>query len=341
MKIAVISSTVFPSPPSGYAGLEAITWHQAEGLGRLGHEVSLIAPDGSRCEYAKVIPTGPPGQVHEQQAYDKFWKELPSFDCVIDSSWQKWSYVLKMEGKLKAPVLGVCHAPVNTMFNSPPPVDRPCLVAISVDQARSCLSHLRRRAMVAYNGVDVNHYKSNGARRTDRYLFLARFSSIKGPTVAIRACQKAGVGLDLVGDTSITQEPWLLEECQKLADGKQIRIVGPASRGECVNWFSKAKALLHPNQQFQEPFGLAPVEAQLCGCPVIAWDNGAMRETVEEGKTGFLVESEEQMVDLIRADAVSRLDRDYCRQWASRFSIEAMVKRYEELAVLAVNTGGW
>ena len=49
---------------------------------------------------------------------------------------------------------------------------------------------------------------------------------------------------------------------------------------------------------YREPFGLAPVEAQLCGMPVIAWDNGAMRETIKHGETGFLVKTQQEMEDL-------------------------------------------
>jgi glycosyltransferase involved in cell wall biosynthesis len=90
-----------------------------------------------------------------------------------------------------------------------------------------------------------------------------------------------------------------------------------------------------------EPFGLSPVESMLCSTPVISWDSGAMRETIEHGKTGFLVKSEKELVDLLKTDAVARIDRGYCREWAKRFSVENMVDRVEELCYEAVETGGW
>ncbi len=342
MKIVVISSTVFPCPPKGYAGLEMVAYHCAKGLAEKGHEVSLIAPDGSECPGVTIIPTGPAGKVDEKSAYSKIWKHLADCEVVIDHSWGKWSYMGKIEGWLsKVPILGVLHAPVPTMFQTAPPVERPCFVCISEDQRRACISHLHVAARTCHNGVDTDFYQPLNVPRTDRYLFLARFSSIKGPLTAIRACQKAGVGLDLVGDTSITQEPALLEECKRLADGKQIRMIGPCTRGEAVFHYSQAKALLHPNKTFAEPFGLAPCEAQLCKTPVIAWENGAMRETIDNGKSGYLVESEEQLVNLLKEDAVSKLDRNYCREWASQFSVTRMVDRYDQLVHEAVEDGGW
>lgn len=352
MKIAVVSSCVFSCPPPGYSGLEQIAWQIAKGLAELGHEVYLIAPEGSTCPGCLVIPTGPPGQWDERRAYAGYWEHLHKFDCIVDHSWQKWAYVLKMEGKLRAPVLGVMHAPVNTMFSVWPPqssdlprLEKACPVCISKDQAAHFEALHSTPARVAYNGIDLDFYKPiPGVKRTDRFLFLARFSSIKGADLAIKACKKAGVGLDLVGDTSITGEPGYFEQCKADCDGRLLKIIGPASRGECVYWYSRAHCMVHPNMRFREPFGLAPIEAMACGCPVIAWDNGAMRETVGSGESGWLVRSEDQLSNVVSQVArmeVSRDQRNLCREWASGFSIQQMVNRYEELCQEAVDTGGW
>lgn len=344
MKICVISSSVLVSPPPGYAGLEMITWQQAKGLAEKGHKVTLIAPQGSTCPNVEIIQTGPPGQWDERKSYQGYWKRLLEFDCIIDSSWSKWSYILKAEGTLKCPVLGVTHAPVDTMFKElPPGVDKPCFVCISQDQANHFQALFGRPARVAWNGFDAEtFYKPLNMPRTDRFLFLARFSTIKGPDIAIEACLKAGVGLDLVGDTSITGEPELYNKCKSLADGKQIRIIGGVSRGECVYWFSQAHAFLHPNKLFREPAGLAPLEAQACGLPVIAWRYGALQESVRED-TGILVSSMDDLVNAINTlkQPMPQEIRDRCRIWAKSFSVERMVLRYEELCNEAVQTGGW
>jgi glycosyltransferase involved in cell wall biosynthesis len=359
MKVAVISTPVFPCPPPGYSGLEHLAWITARGLARKGHQVTLMAPEGSHFPEGKLITTGKPGNWNEKKAFEFYWQQLPSFDVIIDETWNKWSYVMKRDTKFKTPVLGVMHAPVNTMYNNPPPVEKPCLVCISKDQAAHLEALHGWKAQVAYNGVDVEFYKPMGVRRTDRFLFLARFSSIKGADIAIEACLIAGVGLDLVGDTTITGEQEHFNKCLQLArnqskdwdtsKGPQIQIHGNATRSECVHWFSKAFAMVHPNQRFREPFGLAPVESMLCECPVIAWDNGAMRETVKDGVTGRLVRTLDELVNTIKYAAFKEpvyghaadTWRKDCREWAAQFSIGNMIDRYEALCKEAIETGGW
>jgi glycosyltransferase involved in cell wall biosynthesis len=343
MKIAVISTTILTCPPKGYSGLEQLAYQQAAGLAAKGHQVLLVAPIGS---------TPPPGvELHgttlgesEMQAYSGYWQRLPDFDAIIDNSWQKWAYILKIEGKLKTPVLGVCHAPAETMYKVPPPVPKPCMVAISKDQATVATGIWHVPVKTAYNGVDLNFYKIlDNVEKSDRYLFLARISHIKGPTIALSVCAKCNVGLDMVGDDKITGEPQLAALVKEAATRSNGRVVyhGGQDRDACVGFFNRGKALLHMNQIFREPFGLAPVEAQACGLPVIAWDNGAMRETVKHGETGFLVKSQEEVETLILSGAIRAIKPTTCREWVSQFSVEKMVDTYEALAIEAIDTGGW
>ncbi len=378
MRVVVVSSTVFAVPLVNYGGLEAVAYHCAKGLAAKGHEVFLIAPDGSHCDGVTVVPSGPAGMIDERMAYGGYpehkegenvlrrsspgtWQFLKDADVVVDHSWQKWAYVAKAEGITKAPVLGVMHAPVRTMypmFRWPPdgiPKDKACAVAISYDMKRQfeevheCVAH------VVHNGIDTDFYKPIRTKRTNRYLFCARFSSIKGADIAVEACIRAGVGLDLIGDTSITQEPAYYEAVKARCDGEQIRMIGPASRGDTVWWYSRAYCMLHPNQRFREPLGLAPLEAHLCGLPCLAWDYGAMRETVGSDSTYWLVYSLDEMVnkikelsapdgpfahDLLGTTGLGGL-RGRLRENAMKFSLEANATRYDELVKLAVNSGGW
>lgn len=322
-------------PPQGYSGLEMLAYQQAEGLARRGHRVLLVAPRES---------TPPPGVLlhgttlgeDEGSAYKGYGDRLRNYDAVIDNSWLKWSYILKAEGRLKAPVLGVLHAPVHTMYQKAPPVEKPCFVAISRDQAIAAAEFLNCEARVCYNGIDPGFYRNpNNNKRNDRYLFLARMSSIKGPHVAVELSQKLGFGLDLVGDDTLTTEPEYRDRL-KAASVKGISYVGPQTRDQCVEWFSRNKTLLHMNLRFREPFGLAPVEAMACGMPVIAFRNGAMSETVKHGETGFLVWNKDEVEDLIKADAVSAIRPERCREWAMQFTVDRMIDRWEELAAQAL-----
>ena len=346
MKICVISTPIFRVPVAGYSGLEHLAWQTAAGLAKCGHEVSLICPDGSSCPGVQIIPVGPERQVDEKMAFDRYWKYLLQVDCVIDETWNKWSYVLKQEGRLKVPSLGILHAPVDTMYRTLPDVAKPCFVCISEDQRAHFEALFSRPARTCHNGIDLTYYQPIGVPRTRRFLFLARFSKIKGPDLAIEACKQAGVELDLVGDTKLTGEAEYLKSILGMADGKRIRFVGPANRCECVQWFSQAWCMIHPNQRFREPLGLAPLEALACGTPVIAWNYGAMRETIGS-EVGVLVQSMDDLVSHIKLTATLTDDevayiRRTCRNWvAANFSMERMIRRYDELCKEAVETGGW
>jgi len=317
-----------------------IAFQQAAGLARRGHSVMLVAPVGSQPPDGVELHGTTLGE-SEQQSYSGYWQKLPEFSVVIDNSWGKWSYILKAEGKLKAPILGVIHAPPNTMYAIPPPVPLPCIVAISRDQATFVSECWGVPARVAYNGMDPEFYKADPkVPKSGRYLFLARFSRIKGAHIAVDLARKMRFGLDLVGDDKITGEP---EYCQRIMSLAQnnIKYHGPINRDKCVEFFSGAKALLHMNEIYREPFGMSPVESQMCGTPVIAWDFGAMRETIKHGETGFLVKTPEEVEQLIKTDAVASTKPEVCREWANQFSVQNMVIRYEELCKEALDTGGW
>ena len=338
LKICVISTTILPAlSPSegGYGGLEPIAWSQAAGLARRGHEVLLVATNGSIPPKGVELHQTTIGE-SEKQAYSGYWNRLPNYNVIIDNSWNKWSYILKIEGKLPQPILGVCHAPVDTMYGSAPPVLFPCLVGISQDMVDHISQHLGVSARCAYNGIDLEFYKRKlGIERGSRYLFLARMSRIKGPHIAVDLARKLRFGLDLVGDDKITGEPDLAQRMHMMSV-HNIKYHGGVSRERAVEFFSQAKALLHMNQCFREPFGLAPVEAQACGLPIIVFDLGAMRETVVHGKTGFLVKSVAEVEELIKHDAVKSIKSEDCRENAKRFSVKNMVSRYEELCYEAL-----
>ncbi len=376
MRIGIISTTIFKLPIQGYGGLEAIAWERAKGLAKKGHDVTLFTPDGSECPGVNIVPFGPEQQVDEKMAYAGYpehkegdivkrsayrgyWPELLKQDVIIDDSWNKWSYLIKQEGRLKAPILGVMHAPVNTMFQSPPPVEKPCIVCISEDQKNHYEALFSpHKAKVALHGIDLDFYKPLDIPRSKRFLFLARFSSVKCPDLAIQACRQAGVGLDLVGDTKLTGEAEYLQSIMRMCDpindltvipkdSRTIRLRGPASRGETVWWFSQAHCMVHPIQRFREPLGLAPLESQACGNPCISWDFGAMRETIKHGETGWLVNSMPELVQAVK-NAVSDWNgtdprkRERCREWvASKFSLQHFIDRWESLCFEAIEGGGW
>ena len=102
--------------------------------------------------------------------------------------------------------------------------------------------------------------------------------------------------------------------------------VGGAARTKALG---SARALLHLIN-FDEPFGLSVVEALACGTPVIACNRGSMPELIDDGVTGFLVNSVDEAVDAI--GRIGEIDRAACRAAVSaRFTVDRMADRYLEL----------
>jgi glycosyltransferase involved in cell wall biosynthesis len=82
--------------------------------------------------------------------------------------------------------------------------------------------------------------------------------------------------------------------------------------------------------QWDEPFGLVAIESLACGTPVIAWNRAALPEIIDDGQTGFLVNSLAEMTQKI--SEVDKLDRRQCRRAVEeRFTAARMARDYVNL----------
>ena len=98
-----------------------------------------------------------------------------------------------------------------------------------------------------------------------------------------------------------------------LLDGSDVQFVGEVNDKQKNDFLGNAPALLFPID-WPEPFGLVMIEAMACGTPVIAWRRGSVPELVQDGVTGFIVDSEEEAVSAIAK--LATLDRARVRSTA-------------------------
>jgi glycosyltransferase involved in cell wall biosynthesis len=185
-------------------------------------------------------------------------------------------------------------------------------------------------ARTVYNGVSLDTYDFQPSVAEDAPLvFLGRIAPVKGTHTAVEVARCSGRRLVIAGNVPDEQQRFFHEEIEPHLDGKQVRYVGPVDDEEKNNLLGQAAAFLMPIE-WEEPFGIVMAEAMACGTPVIGTRRGAVPEVVEEGTTGFVGESVEDLVAAV--GCIDELDRSATRDRCERlFSDRAVVDGYESL----------
>ena len=328
MKVAVLSPVAWRTPPRHYGPWEQVASNIAEGLIKLGVDVTLFATGDSLtagelssiCEMGYEEDRGQDAKVLECLHISNLMEKAHEFDIVHNN----FDFLpLTYSGLIKTPVITTIHG-----FSSPKiiPVYKKYnatghYVSISNADRNPELNYLA----TVYNGLNTNEFEFNG-NPDDYLLYFGRIHPDKGTAEAIEIAKKSKKKLLIAG---IIQDEAYYEERIAPQLNAQIEYIGAAGPERRNDLLRKAAALLHPIN-FNEPFGMSVAEAMLCGTPVIAFNKGSMPELIKHGETGFLVNNVDEA-----AEAVGRLkniNRLACYQWAvSQFSSEKMVNDYLKL----------
>ena len=189
-------------------------------------------------------------------------------------------------------------------------VDR--YVAISRHVAGRISRYYNRTADVIEPPVDTSFYSPDGTRPGGYLIVVSALVPYKRVDLAIEACRLADVRLRVVG---AGPEAGRL---RRLA-GPNVEFIEHCPRNALRDLYRGARAFLLTGE---EDFGIAPVEAQACGRPVIALARGGACETVEHGATGLLVTEStgDAFAAAIRSLDDRKFDPEQMRSAASRFA---------------------
>lgn len=168
-------------------------------------------------------------------------------------------------------------------------------------------------ATVVYGPVDVDRFRP--APRGERLLVVSRLLPYKNVDLVIRAANRAGIGLDIVGDGP------LRSSLRSLA-GPTVRLHGTLDDPSVVELMQNCRAVV---VAAEEDFGLVAVESQAAGKPVVAYGRGGSRETVVEGITGTFFDEldEDRLLEAVeRSDCLDTPPEQIAAQ-ARRFSAGA------------------
>jgi glycosyltransferase involved in cell wall biosynthesis len=159
--------------------------------------------------------------------------------------------------------------------------------------------------------------------------FLGRLTKEKGPETSIRLAKAAGLPLRMAAKIPRSETRYYKERLQPMIDNEQIRLVGELNDGGKGDLLRGATALLFPID-WPEPFGLVMIEAMACGTPVVAFRRGSVPEVIDDGVTGFIVDTEEQALGAL--ERIEGLDRRRVRaRFEERFGARRMAQDYLRL----------
>ncbi len=343
LKIAMLASNYIRIPPEpadkylpkGTSGApELIVHYITEGLVKRGHEVTLFASGDSAtaAQLASVtekatgltIGHGPHLEYENLligQAYQR--AEHKEFDIVHSHFDTRSSHFAPL---VTTPTVSTLHSPLigqvkdmlqyyaNTQY----------YISISNNQ-RKDLPELQYVA-TCYNGINLDHMPK-AETKEDYLVHVGRVTPEKGAFEAIQLAKMTNKKLLLFGSIDPALEYWP-SKIKPLIDNEQIIYKGVVGRNELFAYIARAQAFIFPIQ-WEEPFGLAIIEAMACGTPVIAFRRGAVPEVVVDGKTGFIVDTVEEMAQALKK--INEIDSQVCRKHvAENFSINKMVDGYEE-----------
>ena len=336
MKVAQVAPLYEAVPPKFYGGTERVVAYLCDALVELGHDVTLFATSDAHTR-ARLVPVRDQAirlddaplksdlAAHLSMLYEAR-RRARQFDVLhfhVDMlhfpmfEQQSNKCITTLHGRLDMEDL----LPVYTRWSNFR------LVSISNAQ-RKPLPHASWLATVSH-GVPARLYQFSPRPMGGYLAFLGRISPEKRPDLAIRLAQRAGVPLRIAAKVDAVDTAYFERVVRPLLDDPLVDFIGEIGEEQKAEFLAGAQALLFPIN-WPEPFGLVMIEAMACGTPVIAWNCGSVREIVEHGVSGFIVDSEEEALSAIAR--VPELDRRQVRAtYDRRFTATVMANGYLEV----------
>lgn len=202
-------------------------------------------------------------------------------------------------------------------------------ISNSIETKRRIWKFYRREAEVIYPPVDISvKGKAESVKKQFNpspftlhakryYLAGGRLARAKHIDLAIEACNRLKLPLKVFGKSFADYG----EELKKIS-GPTVEFVGEIADEELAKLYRGAKALIYPSEY--EDFGIIPVEVQSHGVPVIGFNQGGVKETVIDGKTGVLFDelNTESIIKAIQRLSSRAIKPEECVNNAKRFGKE-------------------
>lgn len=347
MKIAQVAPLYESVPPLLYGGTERVVSYLTEDLVRQGHDVTLYA-SGDSCTAARLRPvcdyalrlqcapctdgsrSGYANSSGEDRADPLAWHMLLTEMVMQEAS--RFDIVHFHLDYLPFSLLRRSSIPAVTTVHSR--LDVPSLYPLFGefrDMNLISISNAQRAPMPWASWLATIHHGLPDTLLTPSYqhgdylAFLGRISPEKRVDHAIEIARRARMRLRIAAKVDPANRDYF-ESVRPLMRAPHVEYLGEIDERSKSEFLGRARALLFPIE-WPEPFGLVMIEALACGTPVIAFRRGSVEEIIENGVTGFIVNSMEEAVEA--AGRIDLLDRRACRRaFEERFSVRRMTDEY-------------
>lgn len=332
MRIALIAPPFICVPPERYGGTELFIAQLAVGLTNLGHEAVVYTNGQSTVPVERrwLYPESEwpiTGEIHGAV------KDINHCAWAVADAQRDCDLIhvnnipgLACSRFVDVPLVYTMHHPhergLSEFYRFYPDIQ---YVTISDFQLKK---EALPRARTIHHGLEFEKYNLV-TKKQDYVAFIGRIAPVKGTHLAIAAAMKAGVPLKIAGEIQPLFRDYYEQEIKPHIDGRNVEYVGEADLSAKNELLGNASAMLFPIQ-WDEPFGFVTIESMACGTPVFAFPGGSVREIVQDGVSGWVCDSVDEMASRITSS--QRFDPVAVRSYAERtFSLEKMVGSYERL----------
>jgi glycosyltransferase involved in cell wall biosynthesis len=331
LRIAQVSPLIESVPPHRYGGTERVVSYLTEELVRQGHDVTLYAT-GDSTTAAHLVPVADRALrvdesvtdpiAHQVRLVHRATLDADHYD-VMHFHIDYLHYPLLRH--VRTPTITTLHGRLDVPDLAPLYREFPDAPVVSISDAqRQPLPWLNWQATI-HHGLPHEAIAPNLA--PGRYLaFLGRISREKGIERAIEIAKRAGMPLKVAAKVDGADGGYFRTEIAPLLEQAHAEFVGELAEEDKLEFLAHAAALVFPIE-WPEPFGLVMIEAMAVGTPVVAYPRGSVREVIEEGVSGFVVDEIDDAVAGVRRAV--RLPRAGVRAaFERRFSVERMARDY-------------
>jgi glycosyltransferase involved in cell wall biosynthesis len=334
LRIAQVAPLYEPVPPKLYGGTERVVSYLTEELVAQGHAVTLFA-SGDSATSARLVPGSARALrldrscmdplAHHVLLLEKVLQRAREFDVIhfhVDylhfplSRRAGVPHVTTLHGRLDLPDL----APVYREFREAP--------VVSISNAQRTFLPEAAWVRTVHHGLPPEPFRP-GWGEGGYLAFLGRISPEKRVDRAIEIARRAGRRLRIAAKVDRADIEYFERLIRPRLALPHVEFIGELDESEKSEFLGGASALLFPID-WPEPFGLVLIESLACGTPVVAFDEGSVGEIVEDGVTGFLVQSVAEAVAAV--SRLSSIDRRACRRaFERRFTVGRMATDYVEI----------